>query len=262
MMRHLLLTLPCLAAVTARAGVIVRLDAGGLPLGPLATWENVGTYPGDFTSVGQPSVQTVAGVKAVTLGGNADYLVGPIAPDSIGGQNPNRSVEVWAYNPAVADEETLVGWGHRGGPDGTNFSFNYGSNTAWGAGGQWGGGPDIGWNMPGGSPAAGAWHYMVLTYDGNGQPGAGTCRVYSDGVLRNSEFQGNLNTHLGQAILIGGQNQGAGVPGGFNSGLSIARVRIHDTVLTDAEIAAKYQEELKQLFPLAFLTGLTGRLSV
>ena len=255
MMRHLLLTLPCLAAVTARAGVIVRLDAGGLPLGPLATWENVGTYPGDFTSVGQPSVQTVAGVKAVTLGGNADYLVGPIAPDSIGGQNPNRSVEVWAYNPAVADEETLVGWGHRGGPDGTNFSFNYGSNTAWGAGGQWGGGPDIGWNMPGGSPAAGAWHYMVLTYDGNGQPGAGTTRVYSDGVLRNSEFHGNLNTHLGQAILIGGQNQGAGVPGGFNSGLSIARVRIHDTVLTDAEIAAKYQEELKQLFPLAFLTG-------
>lgn len=253
-LRSLLLTLPCLA-VSAHAGLLVELNSLNLPLGPITSWENTGTLPGGFTSAGAPQVTTVDGIKAVTLGGNADYLVGPIAPDAIGGVNPNRSVEVWAFNPSIADEETLVGWGHRGGGDGTNFSFNYGSNATWGAAGQWGGLADIGWNMVGGAPAAGSWHYLVYTYDGGGAAGVGTARVYSDGVLRNSEFQGNLNTHLGSNILIGGQNQSFLTPGGFNSGLSIAKVRIHDTVLSDAQIAAKYNEELSQIYPKAYLTS-------
>lgn len=252
-LRGLLLTLPCLA-VSAHAGLLVELNSLNLPLGPITTWENTGTLPGGFTSAGAPQVTTVDGIKAVTLGGNADYLVGPIAPDSIGGVNPNRSVEVWAYNPSIAGEETLVAWGNRGGGDGTNFAFNYGADVNFGAAGQWGG-PDIGWNLPSGAPAAGTWHYLVYTYDGGGVEGAGTTRVYADGVLTNSEFLGTINTHLGNNILIGGQNQSFGVPGGFNSGLSIAKVRIHDTVLTPAEIAAKYTEELPQIYPKAYLTS-------
>ncbi|RFC52265.1 MAG: Concanavalin A-like lectin/glucanases superfamily protein/PA14 domain-containing protein [Verrucomicrobia bacterium] len=253
-LRGLLLTLPCLA-VSAHAGLLVELNSLTLPLGPIASWENTGTLPGGFTSAGAPQVTMVDGIKAVTLGGGGDYLVGPIAPDEIGGVNPNRSVEVWAFNPSIAGEETLVAWGNRGGGDGTNFSFNYGADVTWGAAGQWGGGPDIGWNMVGGAPSAGTWHYLVITSDGGGAVGAGTTRVYADGVLRNSEFHGNLNTHLGNNILIGGQNQSLLVPGGFNSGLSIAKVRIHDTVLTPAAIAAKFTEELPQIYPKAYVTS-------
>ena len=57
---------------------------------------------------------------------------------------------------------------------------------------------------------------------------AGTTRVYADGVLLNSEVHGNLNTHDGFPFVIGAQNNDAGTPAGFNQGLSIARVRVHD----------------------------------
>jgi|GEM_PF-3498564 len=250
----LLLALPCLA-LTADAAVLINLDATALPLGPLPTWANSGTIAGDFTASGLPEVTSVAGVKAVTLAGGTDFYAGPIAPAQVAGVNPNRSIEVWAFNPSVVGEETLVAWGRRGGPDGTNMSFNYGIDPSFGAVGQWGGGPDLGWNNAGGAPAAGVWHYLVYTYDGGGAAGAGTTRVYADGVLANSEFHGNLNTHDGLPFVLGGQNTDQGVPGGFNQGLSMARVRIHDVVLTPEQIAAKYAEEFPVIYPTAFLAS-------
>ena len=62
----------------------------------------------------------------------------------------------------------------------------------------------------------------------------------------NSEFLGTINTHAGFPFVIGGQNNDVGTPSGFNSGLSIARVRVHDTALTGAEIAANYTDELPE----------------
>src|SRR6266516_1399907 len=49
--------------------ILVNLDATGLPEGPLATWVNSGTVPGDFTSAGTvvPAVATVAGTKGVAF---------------------------------------------------------------------------------------------------------------------------------------------------------------------------------------------------
>ena len=248
-----LLVLPGLA-MTARAAILVNLDATALPLGPLATWTNSGTVAGDFTASGSPAVATVGGVKAVTLAGGGDFYTGPIAPSQVTGTNPSRSIEVWAFNPSVADEETLVAWGRRGGPDGTNLAFNYGSNGSYGAVGQWGG-PDLGWNNSGGSPTPGVWHYLVYTYDGGGAAGAGTTRVYADGVLQNSEFSGILNTHDGFPFVLGGQMNDGGTPYGFNQGLSLARVRIHDVTLTPEQIAAQYAAELPQIYPTAFLSG-------
>jgi hypothetical protein len=250
----LLLALPCLV-LTARASVLVNLDATSLPVGPLPAWTNTGTVAGDFVASGAPAVTSVAGVKAVTLSGGGDFYAGPVAPPEVAGANPSRTIEVWAFNPTVADEETLVAWGRRGGPDGTNMSFNYGSNGSFGAVGQWGGGPDLGWNNSGGSPAPGVWHYLVYTYDGGGVEGAGTTRVYADGVLANSEFHGNLNTHPDLPFVLGAQNNDQGVPAGFNQGLSLARVRIHDTVMTPEQISAKYAAELPQIYPSAFLTS-------
>lgn len=250
----LLLTLPCLA-LTARAGILISLDATSLPLGPLPTWANSGSITGDFTANGAPAVTSVGGIKAVTLAGGGDFYTGPVAPSTVAGVNPSRSIEVWAFNPSAADEETLVAWGRRGGPDGTNMSFNYGTNGSYGAVGQWGGGPDLGWNNAGGSPTVGVWHYLVYTYDGDGANGTGTTRVYADGQLRNSEFHGNLNTHDGFPFVIGAQNNDAGTPIGFNQGLSIARVRVHDVALTPEQITAQYNAELPQIYPSAFLAG-------
>ena len=250
----LLLAVPCLS-LTAGAGILINLDATALPLGPLPAWTNTGTVAGDFVANGAPAVTLVGGVKAVTLAGGADFYTGPTAPSNVAGVNPSRSIEVWAFNPSVADEETLVAWGRRGGPDGTNMSFNYGSNGSYGAVGQWGGGPDLGWNNAGGSPAPGVWHYLVYTYDGGGEAGSGTTRVYANGELRNSEFHGNLNTHDGFPFVLGAQNNDAGTPSGFNQGLSIARVRIHDVALTPEQIAAQFTAELPQIYPSAFLAG-------
>jgi hypothetical protein len=242
--RLLLLTLPSLA-VTLHADVLVNLDATALPAGPITDWTNTGSLGGSFAGTGIPEVVETEGVKGVNLSG--DYFVGPVAPASVTGVNPNRSIEVWAYNAVLTGEETMIAWGKRGGGDGTNISFNYSTDSAFGAAGQWGAGPDIGWN---GAPAAGVWHHLVYTYDGGGLPGVGTCRVYADGVLKNFETQGGLNT-FGPPLpfILGAQNDANGLPQVFNTGLTLGRVRVHDTVLGVDQIQDAYAAELPTFRP-------------
>ena len=55
--------------------------------------------------------------------------------------NQSVSIEVWTQQGYVRQEETLVSWAKRGGPDGSSNSLNYGSDDRWGAVGHWGG-PD------------------------------------------------------------------------------------------------------------------------
>ncbi len=245
--KSLLLSFP-LWSLPLNGAILVNLDATALPLGPLPTWINTGTIAGNFNATGSPGVTSVAGLNAVTLEGGSDFYAGPPAGGTIAGAFPQRSIEVWAHNPSIAGEETLVAWGRRGGGEGTNMAFNYGNNASFGAVGHWGGGPDLGWNNAGGAPTQGAWHYLVYTYDDS------TTRVYSDGVLQNSEAS-SLATHADLPFVIGGQNNDQGVPAGFNSGLSIARVRIHDTVLSDGDISTNYTTERSTLFLGATLDG-------
>lgn len=251
------LALSALALSPLRAGadILVNLNASALPAGALSTWTNTGTLAEAFTASGSPQVTVVQTVKAVTFAGSADFFTGPLAPDNISGINPSRTVEAWVFNPTVEDEETILGWGRRGGPDGTNMSFNYGLNASYGAAGHWGGGPDIGWVNSGGAPAAGTWHYLVYTYDGGGLEAQGTARVYADGVLMNSQAIGTLETHTGFPFVLGGQNNESGTPAGFNATFSVARLRVQNTVLSPESIAAKYTSEFAELFPVAFYTG-------
>jgi len=210
--------------------LLVFLDAGNLSVGPLTTWENMGETPGDFTTTGDPVVEMVAGHQAVTLDGSGDWFEGPLSPDSIEGSNA-RSVEVWTYNPDTGGEETMVAWAHRGGPDGSNVSFNYHADGSWGAVGQWGGGPDLSWN---GMPDLNQWHHLVYTQSGS------ETRVYADGVLKNSETVG-INSHADNPIRIGAQNesQGGGNPTQQYSG-SIAQVRIHDGVMSLEDVQENF----------------------
>ncbi|MCA9215777.1 MAG: PEP-CTERM sorting domain-containing protein [Planctomycetales bacterium] len=238
----LLAFVPTSFGIETAGELYVNLDAANATL---AGWTNPGTY-GDFEAFGRPLV-TEDVTPSVYFDGSSAYFGQTPAPEGLVGLDPTRSIEVWAYNIDIADEETLVSWGKRGGPDGTNMAFNYGRHGNFGAVGHWGGdNPDIGWidnDFTAGAPEAGAWHHLVYTYDEE------TARVYSDGELWNEEDMtqfGGLNTHADTAIAIASQWEGNGVdltPALKANEMWISRVRIHDGVLSDSQILANYNEE-------------------
>lgn len=235
------------AAAAARGDLVVaenllvNLNADSAGFGD-PSWSNTGSLGGVFTPT------AVGGVKLNLFGPNdnigvefdglsgGDAYVGPTAPAGITGGG-TRTIEVWAFNPSVASEETLVAWGRRGGPDGTNMSFNYGNHPSFGAVGHWGGASDLGWGTVA-TPAAGQWQHLVFTYDGTAS------RVYSNGVFRNGQ-QFALNTHAGYSIAVGAQNVDPIPNLEPNLRLSggIAAVRIHDGVLSAADVLNNYNEE-------------------
>ena len=238
---------PATAQLQVAGDLFVDVDATGQADGALASIVNNGTLGGLFEARGGaaavPAVTTVGGVKAIAFDGS-DFLQlvagvgGDVTPPPAGlVGNDSSTIEVWAYNPAIADEETLVSWGKRGGGDGSNLSFNYGSNGTWGAMGHWGS-PDMGWADSGGAPTAGLWHHLVYTYDG------ATQKVFSDGVLLNQEAI-SLAIHSGTSIVIAAQLEGDGttVTGGLRGSLSIAKVRIHNDALTDAQVKQNFDTE-------------------
>lgn len=246
------------AQVQTAENLLVNVDATQAAEGPLTSIPSTGTLGGFFEANGpanaRPTVAREGGTIGIRFDGS-DYLthvsqlgqalgVASIhAPPGLVGDSPTRSIEVWAFNPLLAGEETLVSWGKRGGPDGSNISFNYGSDFRWGAIGHWGN-PDIGWNNNGGGPAAGKWHHLVYTFDGT------MTRVYSDGQLSNAEqtFPGLINTHEATAINIGAQWEANGetVTPTLRFSGTIAKVRVHDGVLTDAQIKSNYEAERAQ----------------
>lgn len=232
-------------AVSGSADIMVDLDATGLPEGPLETWSNTGYLGEDFIAeVDVPSVTTIDGVRGVTLDGENDWYVGPSAiwlADAA-----DRTIEAWIYNPEMADEETIFSWGRRGGPDASNMAFNHGVNEVFGAVGHWGN-PDIGWA---GNYATGRWTYVAYTYDS----WMTTSTVYFDGEYANSEGVGLLVTHaydenfeIELPFVVGAQNQqnGTRFPG-LTGSMTIARIRVHDYALTDAEISASFGAEAEE----------------
>jgi hypothetical protein len=234
--------------------LFVNVDATTASVGTINVITNRGTLGGVFEARGAAAtVPRVAlagssGTRGVQFDGG-DYMQHSVAsggvlvpaPAGVVGLNPTRSIEVWVLNPVIDNEETIVAWGRRGGPDGSNMSFNYGVNGVFGAVGHWGAGPDVGWNPAGGAPQAGQWHHLVYTYDGT------TARVYADGTLQNSEVLGPsvINTHANTPICLGTQLESDGVTptATLRGSMTIARVRVHDGVLSDAQITNNYESE-------------------
>ena len=218
------------------AGVLlVNLDARH-PSAGTEEWINSGTLS-NFTRYGQPVLKNIDGCKAVSFNGKNDACIGPPAIESIMG-NCSRSIEVWAYNPNLQEEETMVAWGRRG-ERGRNMSFNFGSSREFGAATHWV--SDMGWHS---LPRAGEWHYLVYTYDG------ATVRVYHNTRGKNLR-KISLDTASGPAINLAVQNGRDGEPqfnneftGASQAGsLSLAIVRIHDDVLTPVQITENFNEE-------------------
>lgn len=215
----------------ANAGTLyVDLRPSGLTSDGL-TWTNRAGEE-NFMAEGTPGyVANVenTGLPGVRFNGTESFL-GPITTSDLDASS-DRSIEVWAYDPVIAAEETLVSWGHRGGPNRSNMSLNYGANADYGAAGQWG--EDVGWK---GAPVAGVWHYLVYTYGGTNDNKA---RVYADGVLKNTrEFSAPLDTFAGFPIRIGAQANTDGTGTDFAQSLTgyIGLVRVHGGALSANDI--------------------------
>ena len=245
------------AQVITAGAVLVNVDATATPLGPLTNIVNSGTMGGVFEARYGTNVPSVAvvngnGSRGIRFDGD-DFMQHYNAPagtivsadPTLTGSNPTCTIEAWVLNPGIANEETMVSWGHRNGPDGSNFAFNYGWDDRWGCMGHWGA-ADLGWDPccnsgsnPPGVPKSGVWHHLVYTFDG------ATQRAYADGVLKNSENVG-LNIHAAPAITIGAQLEadGVAVTPGLRANMTIARLRIHSEALDAAGVASNYLAEV------------------
>jgi hypothetical protein len=224
--------------------LFVDLDAAH-PSAGTASWTNAGTL-GNFVEVGNPTVVSIEGRAGVRFNSAAalDAYQSPIAaPAGLVGANPTRTIEAWVHNPTIADEETIVAWARRGGPAGTNMSFNYGGNVNFGAIGHWDA-PDIGWGTV---PPANQWNHVVYTYDGT------TTRVYVNGVQTNMEVLGSgvINTFAGTKVTLAAQLEADGTTlnAGLRGTLTIGKMRIHDGVLAPDQVLNNYEQE-RELYPL------------
>jgi hypothetical protein len=221
---------------------LVSLDSTALDEGPLATWSNSGSTGGDFVAeFDTPEVATVDGVKGVVFDGAGDWYVGPAAPESVTGAS-SRTVVAWVNNEAIAGEETVFAWGMRNGPNGTNTSFNHGSNGDFGAVGHWGA-PDLGWN---GTQVAGEWTMIAYSWNSETQ----TTNVYTNGKLANTEAGINLNTHAVDTsvtplpFVVGNQNEPDGShTDALSATMAIARIRAYAEVLAPEQILGDFLAE-------------------
>ena len=247
---------PLIGQIQVAGDLFVDLHASDYdPLtGVWAASANCGSCIGDFIAENDP-LQTTSpqGVVAVEFNGASFFTADADTPSGLVGLDATRTIEVWAFNPSIAAEETLVSWGRRGGPEGSNMAFNYGSNQMYGAIGHWGGTTaDKGWNnddATSGAPGAGLWHHLAYTYDGD------TTRVYADGELIGEEFLGAgiINTHAtyenGDPALMRiatQMNADGTVEPNLKGTLSIGQIRVHDGVLDDVEIFTNFVLEQEQ----------------
>lgn len=238
----------------AQPVVLVDLNAASLADGPLSAWNNSGVMGGQFTAADTGGVvERVAGIRGVTLDGSG-YYDGPTTPLFVTGDAP-RTVDAWILNPDAADEETILSWGRRGGPDASNCSFNHGLNATFGAVGHWGA-PDVGWS---GKVVTARWTHVAYTYD----PATTTATVYSDGqVATEKVLPGPLATHAVNDALVpealhfrlGSQTDSGGGPtGGLRGSMTYGRVRIYDGVLGAAAIAGIFNNEQASYQPAVAL---------
>jgi hypothetical protein len=230
------------------ANLLVDLDAAHPSAGsPL--WLNAGRFT-DFAEVGDaiPTTLGPTGAPAVSfnLGGatGSAYRSFANAPEELLGPRTNRSIEVWAFNPEIAPEETLVAWGVRGGPDGTLASFNQGTDGDSGAVDH-GGIHEVGWPSGSGALAPGAWHHLVTTFDGWE---TGTVRLYVDGLHVASRVVGTgaVAAPAATRITLAAQVAAASDEldfGGSQGGLALGRVRIHGVVLSPAQVLHNFEIE-------------------
>jgi len=223
-------------------GLVLLLDARGLNSGPVTDWQNAGLLGGNFTSeFDSPVAEDVAGVRALTLSGNNDWLTGPPASESLVGNNPH-SIEAWVNNPDVGTQETIISWGRQSGTLGGLNSMNHGTQNIYGGIEHWGGAYSAGWEN---KEEESIWTHVVYTYDGAGQS---TLYINSEEV--NSKSHGPLAIYSTDTsnrplpITIGAQNEGNGTRNNSVAGsMSIGLIKVYDRHLSPQTVETKYNAE-------------------
>lgn len=201
-----------------------------------ATWGSSGTLAG-FTEVGNPvSTASVAstGIPGVLFDGSNDSYTGPQTIADIHGAS-DRTIEVWAYQPAASGTEPMVHLGTEG-PLRGQLAL---SNGDYQLVQHWGNGVDINWyeTSLAAPPANGVWRLYTYVYEGGS-----TARVYQDGVLIvNKDVGGTLATRSGFPIRLGAGTDFNGAITSYKLSGYLNTVRIHGGVLTPAQVARNYQ---------------------
>ena len=198
-----------------------------------AVWTNRGDL-GDFTRYGNPDL--VSDVLGTGIPGlllrTSNYWVGPLPGSDLSGSS-DRSVEVWALNPSVEQDETMVSWGHRGIGDAI-WAHGFGSSPYWGSGTTWD--QYHAWPSPQSVPSPGRWHHLVKTFNGGNN-----IRYYVDGVLVIDQTMPNsINTLASDPILVGGQWDTDGATEMIQFTGYVNAVRIHGGVLSPGQVASNY----------------------
>lgn len=196
--------------------------------------------PGHFIPRGSPTRQLVAGAPAVVFDGDGDAFIGPITTAALHAPGAPHSVEVWAFQGNIRDQEALVSWGKRGGPDSSFAGFRYGSDPDFGAVALWAS-AETGYTT---LPRPGRWHHLAFTYDGKRQA------VYVDGRLDSAKIVGVLDAHDTLPILLGAELGGNRQPEGKFTHFSgaMGKVRISSGALDAAAIKRHFEQESPQ-FP-------------
>lgn len=230
--------------------MLVKLTSVNLPDGKLTSWKNEGTLGGEFKLLPekptQPTVEIIAGRKAVTFDGAQTFMSSDIkTPACVTGINP-VTIEMWAYNPSIIGSETVFSLAPReafktiyleytinralemcysGGPEYSTGAIN----TLWDP-------RNMGWK-DGKFPEVGKWHHIAFVYDGKHQ---GSAKLYVDGELSTSRGFYTLCTNAGMPMFLGtAWNTDRGTEDMF--GGSLASVKVFDYAKTAGEVKKDYQ---------------------
>ncbi|MBI5834531.1 MAG: metallophosphoesterase [Armatimonadetes bacterium] len=228
----------------AEPQLLLDLDAGRLPAGPLPTWAGATS-----SELGGAVVATVAGRRAVTFDGRADYLVSDFAaPATMAGAHA-FTVAAWAFNPEIGPEECLLCWAHRGVASRCG-QLNYGTSKSYGAACHWGE-ADMGFGTV---PAKGQWHLVAVTYTGGPD---GTETVWIDGRA-DTQARKSLNLFTSDRIYLATADYGRWFSG------SLAAVLLYDRALGAADMGALAAGEVVPgaLVDLSAAALSEGRLAV
>ena len=224
-LRHILaLALLTFALATrAPADVLIDLDASRLPAGEVNAWTSGADPTVNFTTAAPPRIEQVQGRAAIVFDGTRQFVAETELP--VGFEKGNGfTVEVWALNPSAERAETLVAFAPPRGGSGTELNYCSGASAGAFRSGFKSTTPYET------LPAANVWHHLAWSYGTDG-----TLRVYVDGELDTERalrvsLPAAAKLHIGASGEVDNDEPKRGFSG------AIARVRIHNTALSQAEL--------------------------